>query len=126
MAESAVVGYPHEIKGEGVYAYVILKRSAEDEDHDKLSADLQRLVKDKISGFAVPEYIQVRPDCQCWSESPGVPWGWYNFIPKFLSSLGGGTFISGVYTELWSVFGSRVVNRYPNCHFNVFEIAFSP
>ena len=72
VAEAAVVGFPHEIKGEGVYAYVILKRKAmhdlheHDLDEGKLTKELQQLVKTKISGFAVPEQMQV---CECaWDE----------------------------------------------------------
>ena len=62
VAESAVVGFPHDIKGEGVYAYVVLKEigSKMDEGEKKaLAAELRAIVKQKISGFAVPEKIQV-------------------------------------------------------------------
>ena len=61
MAESAVVGYPHDIKGEGVYAYVILKDGVElhGEAESKMMQEMKKVVKSKISGFAVPEYIQV-------------------------------------------------------------------
>ena len=60
VAEAAVVGFPHEVKGEGVYAYVILKEGSEDEAKT-LGADLRVLVKGKISGFAVPDFIQITP-----------------------------------------------------------------
>ena len=60
VAEAAVVGFPHEVKGEGVYAYVILKEGQEGRQED-LKAELGALVKSKISGFAVPETIQVTP-----------------------------------------------------------------
>ena len=59
VAEAAVVGFPHEIKGEGVYAYIILKENA-DIDEETLKAELKVMVKNKISGFAVPDYMQVR------------------------------------------------------------------
>jgi acyl-CoA synthetase (AMP-forming)/AMP-acid ligase II len=62
VAESAVVGFPHDFKGEGVYAYVVLKESGSTmtEDEKKaLAAELRSIVKQKISGFAVPEKIQV-------------------------------------------------------------------
>ncbi len=59
VAESAVVGFPHDIKGEGVYAYVILKDGVELVDEDRMIAEMKALVKTKISGFAVPEYVQV-------------------------------------------------------------------
>ena len=60
VAEAAVVGFPHEVKGEGVYAYVILKEDCE-EEVKTLEADLRVLVKSKISGFAVPDFIQITP-----------------------------------------------------------------
>ena len=62
VAESAVVGFPHDFKGEGVYAYVVLKESAStmsEEEKKTLAAELRKIVKLKISGFAVPEKIQV-------------------------------------------------------------------
>ena len=59
VAEAAVVGFPHEIKGEGVYAYIILKENA-DIDEETLKAELKVMVKNKISGFAVPDYMQVK------------------------------------------------------------------
>jgi acetyl-CoA synthetase len=62
VAETAVVGFPHEIKGEGVYAYIVVKESAAkmtNEEKVKLAADLRATVKRKISGFAVPDQIQV-------------------------------------------------------------------
>ena len=60
VAEAAVVGFPHEVKGEGVYAYVILKEGCEEAMHGlTLEADLRLLVKSKISGFAVPDFIQI-------------------------------------------------------------------
>ena len=57
VAESAVVGFPHEVKGEGVYAYIILKEGYEGQEA-KIQAELKQLVKGKISGFAVPEILQ--------------------------------------------------------------------
>lgn len=57
VAESAVVGFPHEVKGEGVYAYIILKEGFEGSE-EKTEAELRKLVKGKISGFAVPEMMQ--------------------------------------------------------------------
>ena len=60
VAESAVVGYPHAVKGESVYAYIVLKQSAIDEmggdlhKQEILVNELKQLVKTKIAGFAVP------------------------------------------------------------------------
>lgn len=58
VAETAVVGFPHEIKGEGVYAYVILRDDATD-PVEKIVMDVKHSVKEKIGSFAVPELIQV-------------------------------------------------------------------
>lgn len=60
-AESAVVGFPHPIKGEGVYAYIVLKEvgaSLSENEKDKIARELCTIVKTKISGFAVPEKLQ--------------------------------------------------------------------
>ena len=57
VAESAVVGFPHDVKGEGVYAYIILKEGYEGQEEETAKA-LKQLVKGKISGFAVPEMMQ--------------------------------------------------------------------
>lgn len=60
VAESAVVGYPHDIKGEGIYAFVVLKDHATDSD-DIINKELKTLVKSKISSFAQPDSIMVLP-----------------------------------------------------------------
>ena len=60
VAEAAVVGYPHEIKGEGIYAYVILKGTANtDEDLAKM---LVGHVRKEIGPIATPEYIHIVPE----------------------------------------------------------------
>lgn len=60
IAESAVVGVPHEIKGQGVYAYVVLKEN-ETERVSCIVAEAKDAVKRNIASYAVPEYIQVCP-----------------------------------------------------------------
>jgi len=60
VAESAVVGFPHEIKGEGIYAYVILKANAEASD-DTVSI-LRGHVRSEIGPIATPDHIQLVPD----------------------------------------------------------------
>lgn len=60
VAETAVVSYPHEIKGEGVYAYVILKEDVT-QDEDELKQELKAMVKKAIGSHAVPEMIQISP-----------------------------------------------------------------
>ena len=57
VAESAVVGYPHDIKGEGIYAYVTLKDNFEADAH--LETELRALVRQKIAAYALPDFIQV-------------------------------------------------------------------
>lgn len=56
VIESAVVGYPHDIKGQGIYAYVIC-RSVEDED--ELKKSLLSIVTKEIGPIAKPDKIQV-------------------------------------------------------------------
>ena len=55
-AEAAVVGYPHEIKGEGIYAYVLLKDGFD--PGPDLAVELKRQVRAEISPIATPDKIQ--------------------------------------------------------------------
>jgi acetyl-CoA synthetase len=57
VAEAAVVGYPHEIKGQGIYAFVILKNNIE--KTEKLVNDLKTHVRNKIGPIATPDIIQL-------------------------------------------------------------------
>ncbi len=52
VAESAIVGYPHEIKGNALFGYVILKEEAKDRSHDELQTEINRLISDKIGPIA--------------------------------------------------------------------------
>jgi acetyl-CoA synthetase len=56
VAESAVIGVPHEIKGQGLVAFVLL-RGIDAEGSDQLRAELNELVSGKIGKFARPEKI---------------------------------------------------------------------
>ncbi|CAN8215387.1 unnamed protein product [Coccothraustes coccothraustes] len=58
VAESAVIGYPHEIKGEGAYVFVVLKKDS-DYTQETLAAELQELISKKIAKYAAPDYVQV-------------------------------------------------------------------
>jgi acetyl-CoA synthetase len=58
-AEAAVVGYPHEIKGQGIFAYVIL-RNGHEESHE-LIAGLKNEVRKIIGPIATPDKILVTP-----------------------------------------------------------------
>ena len=59
VAEAAVVGYPHDIKGQGIYAYVTL--STGNDPSDELRRALLRIVRDQIGAFAAPDVIQWAP-----------------------------------------------------------------
>ena len=55
VSEAAVVGYPHDIKGNGLYCYVSLK--AGEEYSDSLKNDLKQVVRKKIGPIATPDLI---------------------------------------------------------------------
>ena len=59
VAESAVVGYPHEIKGQGIYAYVTLNDGIT--SNDELKRELVQHVRNEIGSFASPDIIQWAP-----------------------------------------------------------------
>ena len=59
VAEAAVVGAPHEIKGQGIYAYVTL--NASDEPSDELRAELVKWVRREIGPIATPDWLQWAP-----------------------------------------------------------------
>jgi acetyl-CoA synthetase len=59
VAEAAVVGFPHEIKGEGIYAYVTLMSDVE--PSESLREELENLVRSEIGPIARPDFIQWAP-----------------------------------------------------------------
>ncbi len=59
MAEAAVVGYPHDIKGQGIYAYVTL--NAGEEPSEELRKELVQWVRKEIGPIASPDLIQWAP-----------------------------------------------------------------
>ncbi len=59
VAEAAVVGYPHEIKGQGIYAYVTPVKGIE--PSDKLKAELVEMCRHEIGPIAKPDVIQFAP-----------------------------------------------------------------
>ena len=59
VAEAAVVGYPHEIKGQGIYCYVTLMNSAE--PTEELRKELRNWVRTEIGPIASPDLIQWAP-----------------------------------------------------------------
>jgi len=56
VIESAVVGYPHEIKGEGIYAYVIVNSKSSD---DLIKSEITDVVRRVIGPIAKPDKIQI-------------------------------------------------------------------
>ncbi|AVC44510.1 acetate--CoA ligase [Francisella tularensis subsp. novicida] len=64
VAESAVVGMPHEIKGEAIYVYCILKEGKSDskEALDEVRKSLIKYVRQEIGPVATPEVIQFTPE----------------------------------------------------------------
>ena len=59
VAESAVVGYPHDIKGQGIYAYVTLVEGVE--ASDALVAELRQWTRKEIGPIATPDLLQWAP-----------------------------------------------------------------
>ena len=59
VAEAAVVGYPHDIKGQGIYAYVTLMEGIE--PSEELRRELVGLVRSEIGAIATPDVIQWAP-----------------------------------------------------------------
>ncbi len=59
VAEAAVVGYPHDIKGQGIYAYVTLK--AGQEENDDVKNEIVQTVRTIIGPIATPDIIQWAP-----------------------------------------------------------------
>jgi acetyl-CoA synthetase len=59
VSESAVVGFPHDLKGQGIYAYVTLRVGIQ--ATDALKEELKETVKKHIGGLAKPDVIQWAP-----------------------------------------------------------------
>ncbi len=59
VAEAAVVGYPHDIKGQGIYVYVSLNAGIE--GNDDLAAELKAWVRSEIGAIATPDLMQFSP-----------------------------------------------------------------
>ena len=59
VSEAAVVGYPHDIKGQGIYAYVTLMTGVE--ANEPLRKELVAWVRKEIGPFASPDLVQFAP-----------------------------------------------------------------
>ena len=58
VAESAIVGFPHDIKGNALYGFVILKESGEERDKENLRKEINMLISDTIGPIAKLDKIQ--------------------------------------------------------------------
>ncbi len=58
VAESAIVGYPHDIKGNALYGYVILKETGEDRNKDNLRKEINQLITETIGPISKLDKIQ--------------------------------------------------------------------
>ena len=58
VAESAIVGFPHDIKGNALYGYVIVKEIGENRNHDNLKIEINQLISDQIGPIAKLDKIQ--------------------------------------------------------------------
>ena len=58
VAESAIVGFPHDIKGNALYGYVILKDVGEGRDHDNLRKEINQIITEHIGPIAKLDKIQ--------------------------------------------------------------------
>ncbi|WP_308992264.1 acetate--CoA ligase [Mariniflexile litorale] len=58
VAESAIVGFPHDIKGSALYGYVTLKDTGESRDQNNLRKEINQLISDKIGPIAKLDKIQ--------------------------------------------------------------------
>jgi acetyl-CoA synthetase len=59
VAEAAVVGFPHDIKGTGIFAYVHLTPEAEGQDEEEVVGGLKEQVRRAIGAIATPDRIQI-------------------------------------------------------------------
>ncbi|HZM17382.1 MAG TPA: acetate--CoA ligase [Candidatus Krumholzibacteria bacterium] len=59
VAEAAVVGFPHAIKGQGIYAYVLLAAGYDDREPEQLQGALKEQVRHAIGAFASPDVVHI-------------------------------------------------------------------
>uniref|UniRef100_A0A8D0H8L3 Acetyl-coenzyme A synthetase n=1 Tax=Sphenodon punctatus TaxID=8508 RepID=A0A8D0H8L3_SPHPU len=57
VPETAVIGYPHDVKGEGAFAFVVLKDDTAQPQH--IEEELKSIVASKIAKYAVPDHILI-------------------------------------------------------------------
>jgi acetyl-CoA synthetase len=59
VAEAAVVGYPHPLKGQGIYCYVLLNSDYRENGNEQLIGALKEQVRHVIGAFAAPDIIHI-------------------------------------------------------------------
>ncbi|WP_435414684.1 acetate--CoA ligase [Polaribacter aestuariivivens] len=58
VAESAIVGFPHDVKGSALYGYITLKETGESRNHENLKKEINQLISDRIGPIAKLDKIQ--------------------------------------------------------------------
>ncbi len=58
VAESAIVGYPHDIKGNALYGFITLKKAVSSENHENVKKEINALISSKIGPIATLDNIQ--------------------------------------------------------------------
>ncbi|WP_115462891.1 acetate--CoA ligase [Winogradskyella aurantiaca] len=61
VAESAIVGFPHDIKGSALYGYITLKDTGEGRDHNNVRKEINQLITERIGPIAKLDKIQFTP-----------------------------------------------------------------
>ena len=61
VAESAIVGFPHDIKGSALYGYITLKDTGEGRDHNNVRKEINQLITERIGPIAKLDKIQFAP-----------------------------------------------------------------
>jgi len=61
VSESAIVGFPHDVKGNALYGYITLKETGEYRDHDNLRKEINQLISERIGAIAKLDKIQFTP-----------------------------------------------------------------
>jgi acetyl-CoA synthetase len=58
VAESAIVGFPHDVKGNALYGYVTLKETGESRNHDNLRKEINQIITEQIGPIAKLDKVQ--------------------------------------------------------------------
>ena len=58
VAESAIVGFPHDVKGNALYGYVILKETGESRNHENLRKEINQIITEHIGPIAKLDKVQ--------------------------------------------------------------------